>query len=528
MDSSLKSQSPDNSDVKPSFRKPSNDATTRKYRRRTPVSGSASSSSGGSPNRDRSHSPIISKEDLTKMTDDGRRKKDNGRDRDRDSSHNRSGRDDDLHRRSERHFHGSSNDHRRHDDYQRHHRHADEDERSYQRSSKSEREPRGITRSNHTRQESDYDRSRETWKKLDTYSRDRSDDRGRRSKDKDRETAVIEHRRQSDKDLSYEKAVSGSKQINSNVDEMMGEREKHRDRGGRGDKRDHRRGMEEYKNDHEEFRGHAKDSSIGRDSGVRHVKEIHKSSYKELDGQKPDVSQRRKLDDREDGRHKERYNREPEGYSQNDNRSSSTYRDGDARKERYQDKTIHVNEGKEYLAKKPRLDEATEDGKAFAKPSTFTADEKSSSSSKQVQVTTTKVTGELPGSSPNEAEAAHDLNAAKVAAMKAAELVNRNIVGGGFMSTDQKKKLLWGNKKNAAVEESGNRWDVPLFTDPERQEKFNKLMGVKGDLKMEHKSGNDGNSLLQAEKQKELQLDLEKQYTAGLRRRDGRTVGLGL
>lgn len=31
-----------------------------------------------------------------------------------------------------------------------------------------------------------------------------------------------------------------------------------------------------------------------------------------------------------------------------------------------------------------------------------------------------------------------------------------------------------------------------------------------------------------AEKQKELQMDLEKQYTAGLRRRDGRTVGLGL
>jgi len=31
-----------------------------------------------------------------------------------------------------------------------------------------------------------------------------------------------------------------------------------------------------------------------------------------------------------------------------------------------------------------------------------------------------------------------------------------------------------------------------------------------------------------AEKQRELQLDLEKQYTAGLRRRDGRTVGLGL
>lgn len=50
-----------------------------------------------------------------------------------------------------------------------------------------------------------------------------------------------------------------------------------------------------------------------------------------------------------------------------------------------------------------------------------------------------------------------------------------------------------------------------------------------GDLKLEQKPDNqDGNDLIRAEKQKELQQDLEKQYTAGLRRRDGRTVGLGL
>lgn len=52
---------------------------------------------------------------------------------------------------------------------------------------------------------------------------------------------------------------------------------------------------------------------------------------------------------------------------------------------------------------------------------------------------------------------------------------------------------------------------------------------MKGELKVENKPNNqDGDGLLQAEKQRELQLDLEKQYTAGLRRRDGRTVGLGL
>ncbi|XP_031128869.1 arginine/serine-rich coiled-coil protein 2-like isoform X2 [Ipomoea triloba] len=92
------------------------------------------------------------------------------------------------------------------------------------------------------------------------------------------------------------------------------------------------------------------------------------------------------------------------------------------------------------------------------------------------------------------------------------------------MTADQKKKLLWGSKKNTTnSEESAHCWDTSTFGDCERQEKFNKLMGVKGNMKMENKPGTQD-----AEKQKELQMDLEKQYTAGLRRRDGRTVGLGL
>ncbi|KAL0383441.1 UNVERIFIED_CONTAM: hypothetical protein Scaly_0631400 [Sesamum calycinum] len=113
-----------------------------------------------------------------------------------------------------------------------------------------------------------------------------------------------------------------------------------------------------------------------------------------------------------------------------------------------------------------------------------------------------------------------DIDAAKIAAMKAAELdslalvlsldentVNRNLVGTGYMSTDQKKKLLWGNKKSTAVEESAHRWDTTMFGDRERQEKFNKLMGVKGDAKMEQKPDNPD-----VEKQREqLQMELEKQ-----------------
>jgi len=60
--------------------------------------------------------------------------------------------------------------------------------------------------------------------------------------------------------------------------------------------------------------------------------------------------------------------------------------------------------------------------------------------------------------------------------------VNRNIAafgaGTGRLSIDQKKKLLWGNKKSNPSEETSNRWDLNLFSDRERQEKFNKLMVI--------------------------------------------------
>ncbi|CAN6318817.1 unnamed protein product, partial [Urochloa humidicola] len=125
------------------------------------------------------------------------------------------------------------------------------------------------------------------------------------------------------------------------------------------------------------------------------------------------------------------------------------------------------------------------------------------------------------------------VNAAKVAAMKAAELVNRNIAafgaGTGRLSTDQKKKLLWGNKKSNPSEETSNRWDLNLFSDRERQEKFNKLMGVKSSAPLQgNEVENKDGSSVEVKKLEELDTNLEKHYIAGLRRRDGRTVGLGL
>ncbi|KAJ7537562.1 hypothetical protein O6H91_11G011600 [Diphasiastrum complanatum] len=129
---------------------------------------------------------------------------------------------------------------------------------------------------------------------------------------------------------------------------------------------------------------------------------------------------------------------------------------------------------------------------------------------------------------------ANDLSNAKLAAMKAAELVNKNLGVAGFMSADQKKKLLWGAKKTIkepepVVAAGTNRWDTVHFADRSRQEKFNKLMGVKAEVKADCSTqGEQETNLFTEEKQRELQQDLEKQFTAGLRRRDGRTVGLGL
>jgi len=132
-------------------------------------------------------------------------------------------------------------------------------------------------------------------------------------------------------------------------------------------------------------------------------------------------------------------------------------------------------------------------------------------------------------------EVANDLNAAKMAAIRAAELVNKNLSLAGFMTADHKKKLLWGSKKAEVEQEpvvaaaGTNRWDTVHFSDRDRREKFHKLMGVKGDIKEgEAPPPPTGTAVFTEEKQRELQEDLEKQFSQGLRRRDGRTVGLGL
>ncbi|GMY19533.1 arginine/serine-rich coiled-coil protein 2 isoform X1 [Fagus crenata] len=498
MDADLRSPPPDNADARTAFRKPSTDAANRKYRRHSPISGS--SSPDEIHKQDLGSSPNVSRDDPVKVSDYRPRRKDDRRELDRDSNRSHYGRGSDSYRYSDRQSSRGSHGYSRHDDYI-HDKHTDEEDRNYKRlSSRSGRESRGGAHSELTGKESELSRSRDYSRHVDKYSRDDYD--GHRSKDKDREASSLEHQKYKDKDSSSDRAGSGRRHAPS--EEL--ERDRYtRDRGGRDEKRDYRKSSGDYRGDrpsYEETWGHRNGLSSGGDSGKHRLKDAYKSDQMELDGQKLSKEDKKKYNDRESNRDKDQYIREPG--------------------ELVDDKFDSVSENHESLAKKSKLyglDKDIDHGKDVKPVSKF------SSVADNAKVT--------PGQGQaNDSDAANDLNAAKVAAMKAAELVNRNLVGvgvGSCMTADQKKKLLWGSKKNVSVEESGHRWDTALFSDRERQEKFNKLMGVKGGVKVEHHPNNqEGSELLRAEKEKELQQDLEKQYTAGLRRRDGRTVGLGL
>lgn len=492
MDADLQSLPPDNADAKAAFRKPSTDATNRKYRRHSPVSGS--SSPDEIPKQDQGSSPNVSRDDPVRVSEYRPRRRDDEREFYRDSSRSHYGRSNDSYRHSDRQSSRGSHGYSRHDDYI-HDKHTDEEDRNYKRlSSRSGRESRGGAHSELTGKESEHSRSRDYSRHVDKYSRDDYD--GHRTKDKDREVSSLEYQKYKDKDSSSDRAGSGRRHVPS--EEL--ERDRYtRDRGGRDEKRDYRRGD---RLSYEETRGHRNGTSSGGDGGKHRLKDAYKSDPMELDGQKLSKEDKKKYNDRETNRDKDEYIREPG--------------------ELVDDKFDSVSDNHESPAKKSKpygLDKDTDYRKDVKPVSKF------SSVAEDAKVT--------PGQGQaNDSDAASDLNAAKVAAMKAAELVNRNLVGvgvGSSMTADQKKKLLWGSKKTTPAEESGHRWDTALFSDRERQEKFNKLMGVKGEVKVEQKPDDqEGSEVLRAEKQKELQLDLEKQYTAGLRRRDGRTVGLGL
>ncbi|XP_020425049.1 arginine/serine-rich coiled-coil protein 2 isoform X1 [Prunus persica] len=444
----------DSGDAKTAFRKPATDAANRKYRRRSPVGGS--SPSDGSPMHEHNCSPKNSREDPGKVSEYQTRRRDDGRELERDSNRRYYGRSSDSYRHSDRQSSRSLHGYYKHDDCIKHDKHADEEDKNYQKlSSRSGRESRGSAYYDHIK-------SREYSRNLDKYSRDKYDGSGYRNKDKDRESSFPENQKYKDKDSSSQRVGSGRR--HGHFEEMERERDRHAlDRDVQDEKKDYRRNSGDYISErifsYEESKGQRSDSISRRDEGKHRMKEGYKSELKELDDDNVSKEQRKKYDDKETS------------WGNRITRETS---------ERSADKHYIKSENQESTAKRPKLfsSEKGIDGRKDVSKFTTTADGRESSSSKQVQedeMTTEKTQA-------NDAEAANDINAAKVAALKAAELVNRNLIGAGpvgCMTADQKKKLLWGNKKSTTAEEVGHRWDSTLFSDRERQEKFNKLMSLR-------------------------------------------------
>jgi len=577
MDTSLASQSPDTSDAKPSFRKPSNDASHRKYRRHSPVSGSSSPSSSGGLKRDRSMSPNASHGQGAKTADSSKRarRNDGGRDsfRDYDRVHGRRGPD--AREMTERHSYSRSRDyHSRSDDYSYNRRHGGADDRDYHRySSYSGRDSRSGIRSEYSKRDGDYDKlSRDDRWTAERGSREKGVDDGSRKrkeleKERDNDNGSKDHYKNMDREKCTERPKVGTRHSNADLDmEQERSRDKDgtsdlgRDRDGsrdrsrnQDDNREHSRDLGgnklEPKRSHDDVRVRDKDGVGDHNESRSRVRDKYKSGEKDSESYKDEKVQRRKREDlREHDRHKEKHARESERHSKSESKGSGLYRDRDEKKERdrYQDGGGNARKGQEseQISRSAREGKHQSDlsdrdsrrhrpvsedaGQLQGKAIPSVDDTKSSKNTNMVPEA--QGLSEPSSSSATEAEVAHDLNVAKLAAMKAAELVNKNLGVSGYMSADQKKRLLWGSKKATAVEEQSgnNQWNMAHFADPDRQEKFNKLMGVKGESKAEPKAGDKNGGLLAPEKQIELQQDLEKQYTAGLRRRDGRTVGLGL
>ncbi|XP_020598037.1 arginine/serine-rich coiled-coil protein 2 isoform X2 [Phalaenopsis equestris] len=494
--------SPDKSDLKPSFRKPSNDSVNRKYRHYSPVDGSDSSSSGGIPKREHHNSSGNSMANRHKLSDD-RDRKYHEKEPVKDPGHSHSTRGSDSYRYSDKKTSRSSANYQ-HSDDGGYHRLANDEDRDSNWYSKDGRELRSgrLDFAKHNDSSERFKEiSRNPDRNVERYdSREKYENSGHRSRGKDREENAPDHRYN---EIESSRAAIGSRQMNSRRDNKRGdERDSLRERDDRDERRMHHRSpsdcRKEYVSSLDDSRGHAKDSFSGRESAVYRQRE---SQRKEVDEQDYQV-QKRRYNDKDTRRYEEKY---PLDHDKNRTEKSDSYLD----------KNSKATEEQNSSSKRLKSGESDKFPRSMAEG-------KSSTSSNQLNDGKEKFTFGQTSSANNHAEPAQDFNAAKVAAMKAAELVNRNLVGTGGLSTDQKKKLLWGSKNSS--EESGSRWDLQLFTDRERQEKFNKLMGVKGEAAPQERKPDEKD----AEKQKELQMDLEKQYTAGLRRRDGRTVGLGL
>lgn len=429
---------------KATFRKPSNDAGNRKYRRRSPENGS--SSSEGSPVCERNSSPVKSRKDPERGSND-RRKKEDSKYLDRESGRTQYSQSGDLYRHLDRHATRNSRSYRRHDDYHRRDKYTDDD-RDYSRSCRSNRDSRSNY-SDHSRRENEH-RLRDHSRDVNKQFQDKSDSQGDWGRDKERENSSLENQKQKEKDVSSDKSGSGSKHASATNDYVKsGEKDRYKDnKVDRDDKMEcHRSSGDRNRSPAYEYsRSHKNETSSRRDNSGHRLKESSRSDHKSMDGENYAIEEKKNFQDQV--KHGKPQQKEAEN--------------------QFEDRKSYYSRDQESSAKKPKLftsDGSNTDGKDVMKAKGVVVE-------KQAPEPASKVVPEQPLTDS-------DIDAAKIAAMKAAELVNQNLVGTGYMSADQKKKLLWGNKKAATTEESGNRWDTAIFGDPDRQEKFNKLMSLR-------------------------------------------------
>eukprot|EP00252_Welwitschia_mirabilis_P022308 TRINITY_DN5_c0_g1_i1.p1 TRINITY_DN5_c0_g1~~TRINITY_DN5_c0_g1_i1.p1 ORF type:complete len:595 (+),score=146.79 TRINITY_DN5_c0_g1_i1:179-1963(+) len=594
MEETSTAHSPDTSGVRGAFRKPLNDASRRKYRRHSPVSRSSSPSSSGGAKRGRSRSPTATENEVAKIDESSKRTRRNDDDSAVAYNHSHGRRDTEARHGIEKRSYGRNRDyHSRSDDQNYRHRYDNNEDRSYHiHHSHSGRDSGRSMRSEYSKRE-DYRNHREKGfdaglgtKRETEKERDRDNGSRNYARIGDKTTSLdgskigirqctidMEEKISKDKEglINMGKEWNMKKEKPKDIDESIGGREKSRTRDGyyeRGDRhrtpddfndvRDRRRSQRDYKEhsrdmgtrrSHDDRRVRERDFMEDRDDGRNQVRDKYKNSEKECKPYKDEKSYHRQREDpRERERGRDKYDKDSDRYLKNDSKGYYS-KEKESRKERERDRPQDVEERGTRKGQECERDgdwsmKSAREGKQHGEPSDReiqshepfsegagqTSEKDTVCQNIRKTAAGTQSTQEPVGSAIGEADASHDLNAAKLAAMKAAEIVNKNLGVAGMMSTDQKKKLLWGNKKAHATVESGSShiWDTARFDDPDRQEKFNKLMGVKGDLKSDQKAGEKSGGHFAEEKQKELQLDLEKQYTAGLRRRDGRTVGLGL
>ncbi|KAJ6870364.1 hypothetical protein NC652_036100 [Populus alba x Populus x berolinensis] len=302
----------ENAETRVTFRKLFNDVANRKYRRRhSPVNGSPSLD--GSPKHDRSSSPVVPREDVSKAS---QRRKNEEKELNRDSGRSRYEKNGDSCRHSDGYSSRSSHGYSRNDDYSRRDRRVDDGERHYQVSSPSDRELK----------DGEHGRSRDYARNVEKYSCDRYDNSGHRKRDKERESS--EHQKLKDKDFSPDRVGSGRKYTSPASEEKDRYRNR-RDRDVRDERRDHH-SSGDHKSDrssyYEETRWHRNDSS-GRDGGHR-LREHYKNDPKELNSQK----EKKKHDNRGNSRENNRYCKAPGQTSDDKSISGSENQESPAKK----------------------------------------------------------------------------------------------------------------------------------------------------------------------------------------------------